>query len=178
MPIGRELAAMRKRLSGAVGPGKRTVLINPMARWETKLWQEERFAELADRLVRERNAVVIFTGSTADRSVTERVRGRMQEQALDWTGETSLRELAALARLADAVITTDTGPMHLAAAAGGRVVALFGPTAPWRTGPYGPGQVVVRKGLECSPCFGRTCDIGRRCMTGITVEDVMKALPF
>jgi ADP-heptose:LPS heptosyltransferase len=113
-----------------------------------------------------------------DRAVTTRIRGMMTEQALDWTGETSLKELAALARLSDAVISTDTGPMHLAAAAGGQVVALFGPTAPWRTGPYGPGQVVVRKGVECSPCFGRKCDQGRRCMTEITVDDVLQSLPF
>ena len=178
LPIDREVSAMRKRLEGAVRPGTHVVLINPMARWETKLWDEQRFAELADRLIEERNATVIFTGSTADRAVTTRIRGRMKEQALDWTGETSLKELAALARLADAVISTDTGPMHLAAAAGGRVVALFGPTAPWRTGPYGPGQVVIRKGVDCSPCFGRTCDQGKKCMTSIEVEDVIKALPF
>jgi ADP-heptose:LPS heptosyltransferase len=67
--------------------------------------------------------------------------------------------------------------MHLAAAAGVRVVALFGPTAPWRTGPYGPGHEVVRTGLACSPCFRRTCDDGVRCMEEITVEDVMEKVP-
>jgi len=78
----------------------------------------------------------------------------MRENAVNWAGETTLRELAALASLADLFITTDTGPMHLSAAAGARVVALFGPTAPWRTGPYGPGHEVIRKGLDCSLVFG------------------------
>lgn len=178
LPIAREIVSVQTRIAGAVRAGKRLVVINPVARWETKLWNEDRFAALADRLVSERNAEVIFTGSAGDREVTARIRSLMREQALDWTGETTLKELAALARLADLFITTDTGPMHLAAAAGGKVVALFGPTAPWRTGPYGRGHVVVRTGIDCSPCFGRACDRGLRCMEGITVEDVMERLPI
>jgi len=101
----------------------------------------------------------------------------MQQEAVDWAGKTTLRELAALASLADLFITTDTGPMHLAAAAGARVVALFGPTAPGRTGPYGRGNVTVRAGLDCSPCFRRTCEHSVRCMEAITVDDVMSQLP-
>jgi lipopolysaccharide heptosyltransferase I len=178
LPIGRERAAVQERLAGSVQAGTRLVVINPVARWRTKLWEEEKFADLADRLIAERNATVIFTGSAADREVIARIRGRMRAPALDWSGGTTLRELAALAERADLFITTDTGPMHLAAAAGGRVVALFGPTAPGRTGPWGAGHTVVRSNIECSPCFGRTCSIGVRCMTGISVDDVLKAVPF
>jgi heptosyltransferase I len=173
LPIGRELPVMRERLRGLVAEGRKVVVLNPVARWKTKLWQEEKFAQLADRLVLERNAVVVLTGSPSDRAVTGRIRAMMQQPVLDWAGETTLRELAALAALADLFITTDTGPMHLAAAAGGRVVALFGPTAPWRTGPYGPGHVVVRAGITCSPCFRRECNDRVRCMETISVEDVM-----
>jgi len=178
LPIEREIKAVRERLGREVSKSKRAVVINPMARWRTKLWEEDRFAELADRLIRERSAAVIFTGGPSDREVTSRIRGRMKEQALDWTGETGLKDLAALAHVADLFITTDTGPMHLAAAAGGRVLALFGPTAPWRTGPFGNGHVVIRKDLACAPCFKRTCGRRRQCMTEITVEDVMQRLPF
>lgn len=178
LPMEREAGEMRRRLAGAVPEGKRIVVINPMARWGTKLWREDRFAELADRLVRERNAAVIFTGSPADRVTNARISGMMRERAVDWTGATTLKELAALARLADLFISTDTGPMHLAAAAGGRVLALFGPTAPWRTGPYGERHVVVRAGTVCSPCFGRECRSGQRCMEEITVGMVMERLPF
>ncbi|HAR45649.1 MAG TPA: lipopolysaccharide heptosyltransferase I, partial [Nitrospiraceae bacterium] len=89
---------------------------------------------------------------------------------------TSLKELAALAALADLFITTDTGPMHLAAAAGGKVLALFGPTAPWRTGPYGERHQVIRMGIDCSPCFQRSCKVNRVCMAGITVDEVMRAV--
>jgi len=178
LPIGRERASMRERLKGAVPDGKKLVVINPVARWKTKLWQEEKFAQLADRLVLERNAVVVLTGGTADRPVTGRIRAMMKQQAMDWAGETTLRELAALASLSDLFVTTDTGPMHLAAAAGAKVLALFGPTAPWRTGPYGPGHIVVRTGIPCSPCFRRECDrtIQMECMHGITVEEVMRKI--
>jgi len=66
--------------------------------------------------------------------------------------------------------------MHVAAAVGSKVLALFGPTAPWRTGPYGNSNTVVRSGIACSPCYQRTCEKNVKCMTGITVEDVMKKL--
>lgn len=178
LPIGRELAIMRGRVQAVIPEGKRLIVINPVARWPTKLWQEEKFAQLADRLIAEHGAAVVLTGGQADRTVSGRIREMMRQQATDWTGETTLRELAALASLADLFITTDTGPMHLAAAAGGRVLALFGPTAPWRTGPYGPGHIVVRTGIACSPCFERSCDIGTVCMKGITVDEVIKQVAF
>jgi lipopolysaccharide heptosyltransferase I len=174
LPIERERVIVKDRLSQADIEGGSVVVINPLARWRTKLWQEEKFARLADRLISERNATVIFTGGPDDREAITRIRGMMREQALDWTGKTTLKELAALAERADLFITTDTGPMHLAAAAGSRVIAVFGPTAPWRTGPYGKGHIAVRAGVECSPCFSRTCSRKVRCMEAVTVEDVLE----
>jgi lipopolysaccharide heptosyltransferase I len=173
LPIEHERVTVKNRLSQAVIGGGKVVVINPLARWRTKLWKEEKFARLADRLIAERNVTVIFTGGPDDREAVTRIRGMMRERALDWTGETTLKELAALAERADLFITTDTGPMHLAAAAGSRVVALFGPTAPWRTGPYGKGHIVVRADLDCSPCFSRTCSRKIQCMEALTVEDVL-----
>jgi len=173
LPIGGELELMRQRVAGIRKEGRLLVAINPVARWKTKLWPERNFAELADRLISERNVAVIFTGSPDDRAVISRILSMMRKDALNWAGETTLKELAALAALSDLFITTDTGPMHLAAAAGARVLALFGPTAPWRTGPYGRSHRVVRKGTECSPCFKKECAFRVRCMEAITVEDVM-----
>jgi heptosyltransferase I len=173
LPIAREVSAIKKKIEGMNLKDRPLVAINPVARWNTKLWPERSLAELADRLVKERKAVVIFTGSPEDRAVNDRIISLMSETAVNWAGETTLKELAALASLADLFISTDTGPMHLAAAAGAKVLALFGPTAPWRTGPYGPSHVVVRTGIVCSPCFQRKCEIGARCMEGITVDDVM-----
>lgn len=173
LPIDQEVPRIRERLAGLPLNNKVLVAINPVARWKTKLWPEQNFALLADRLIREKNALVIFTGSAGDRAVNDRIIASMQEQAQNWAGETSLKELAALASISSRFITTDTGPMHLAAAVGARVVALFGPTAPWRTGPYGEAHAVARVPVECSPCFKRQCD-NIRCMAGISVDDVMK----
>jgi len=174
LPIEREVAAIRTKLDN-LNPQKRPVVaMNPVARWQTKLWPEQSFAELADRLIREQHALVIFTGSPDDRPVNDRILAMMKETAVNWAGETTLKELAALASLTDRFITTDTGPMHLAAAAGARVVALFGPTAPWRTGPYGQGNISLRTGIACSPCFKRQCDQRFVCMAGITVDEVMR----
>ena len=175
LPIERERSFVEERLRAVVPETSkgRLVIINPVARWRTKLWSEERFAELGDRLVAERSATVIFTGGKEDGETIERITGMMRQRAFNWAGTTSLKELAALAERADLFITTDTGPMHLAAAAGGRVIALFGPTAPWRTGPHGSEHRVIRHAMPCSPCFSRTCSEGLRCMEAITVDDVM-----
>lgn len=171
LPIAEERERMRKRVAGLERPGGALIAINPIARWKTKLWEERKFAELADRIIADHGANVVFTGGPGDRDAVARIRSLMKQKAEDWTGRTTLKELAGLASLTDLFITTDTGPMHLAAATGARVLALFGPTAPWRTGPYGKGHLVVRMGIECSPCFQRECgDV--RCMRGIAVEDV------
>ncbi len=176
LPIERELAIMRRRTADIREGGQPLIVINPVARWKTKLWPEQNFAALADRLAVEKKATIIFTGSPADRPVNQRIISVMKQSAVNWAGETTLKELAALAALSDLVITTDTGPMHLATAAGAKVLALFGPTAPWRTGPYGPSATVVRTGIGCSPCFKRKCDDDIRCMEGITVGEVMQKL--
>ena len=176
LPIEYEISRMRQRTADIKEAGRPLVVINPVARWKTKLWRESSFAELADRLVLEKKAAVIFTGSAADRDVNQRIIAKMKQPAENWAGETSLKELAALAALSDLFITTDTGPMHLAAATGAKVLALFGPTAPWRTGPYGTSAVIVRTGIECSPCFKRKCEDNVRCMEGISVEHVMSKI--
>jgi len=176
LPIKEEISRMGQRVAQLNKEHRPLVIMNPVARWKTKLWPEKNFAELADRLVLEKNAAIIFTGSPDDRAVNERIIGMMKQKAMNWAGETTLRELAALSTLSDLFITTDTGPMHLAAAAGARVLALFGPTAPWRTGPYGPSHIVVRTGISCSPCFKRKCTNSALCMEGITVDEVMSRI--
>ncbi|MCD4717553.1 MAG: glycosyltransferase family 9 protein, partial [Desulfobacterales bacterium] len=127
------------------GIQKRTlVAINPMARWKTKLWEPERFAVLANRITDELSCKVIFTGSNTDRNVLEDISRKMERRPINLAGRTSLKQLAYLFTRCAALVTTDTGPMHIAAAMGCRVVALFGPTAPWRTGPYGQSHKVIR----------------------------------
>ncbi len=175
LPLEREVSVMKQRIRSVRQDARPLIVINPVARWRTKLWSERKFADLADRLIQEKNAVIIFTGSADDRAIIGRIVSLMKQKAEIWAGETTLKELAALASLSSLFITTDTGPMHLAAAAGAKLLALFGPTAPWRTGPYGPSHIVVRKGLNCSPCFQRKCD-NVQCMEAITVEEVLEKI--
>ena len=154
---------------------ERIVAVNPMARWRTKLWLPERFAVLADRVQTSLNGKVVFTGSQQDRIVIDEIVREMKTTPLDLAGRTSLKALAYLYSQCYLLITTDTGPMHMAAAMGCPVVALFGPTAPWRTGPYGTGHRIIREELACSPCFKKQCD-QMSCMKDITVDRVFETV--
>jgi 3-deoxy-D-manno-octulosonic-acid transferase/heptosyltransferase-1 len=155
------------------------IAINPVAKWPTKLWTARRFGELAGRLL-QKGFQVVFTGSGEDRPLLDDMTGTLGSSVGRLDGRTRLKVLAAVYRLAGAVVSTDTGPMHLAAAVGTPVVALFGPTAPWRTGPYGENHIVLRSGVSCSPCFSRSCKTAElepmACMNRITVEQVAEAV--
>ena len=171
-------AAVESRGDGTESGGvrkaeRRFVALSPVAFWETKLWEDNKFAELGDRIRQELGIGVVLTGGEA--GPIEKIKARMKTAAVNLGGQTTLRELASLYRDASLVITTDSGPMHLAAAVGTPVVALFGPTDPARTGPYGTGHRIIRRGLSCSPCFRKQCK-APRCMTEITVEDVFTAV--
>ena len=162
----------RTESGGKQRMGGRYVAVNPVAFWETKLWDEGKFAELCDRIRRELGIGVILTGSEA--GPLDRIRTLMTTEAVNLGGRTNLRELACLYREAALVITTDSGPMHLAAGMGTPVIALFGPTDPARTGPYGTGHRIIRRGLDCMPCFRKRCET-RTCMREITADEVFAA---
>jgi len=156
--------------------GKRPLIaINPMAKWPTKLWEIDRFAVLAGRMREELGCEIVFTGSSGDRPVIDDVVGRMTNPPLNLAGRTSLKELAYLYTRCRLLVSTDTGPMHVAAAMGCPVVALFGPTAPWRTGPYGTAHTVIRTHAGCSPCFKKRCD-HMTCMKEIRVDQVFEGV--
>jgi len=151
------------------------VVLHPGARWLTKIWPASSWARLADWLIREKGLTVVITGSPGDRELAAQITAQMHEKPLNLAGRTTLAELAGIMQQARVAVTADTGPMHLAAALGTKVVALFGPTAPGRTGPFGAGHRVVRLGLECSPCFQRHCP-EPRCLTDLTPEAVQAAV--
>lgn len=157
-----------------VDPARPLVAINPMTTWETKHWRNDRFARVADQLL-DKGMAVVFSGGPQDVRGIEEIRGAMTGKAASLAGRTSLKELAALYERVNVLITTDTGPMHLAAAAGTPVVALFGPTAPWRTGPFGEGHKILRAEVACSPCLKRHCDREHACMAQITMDQVVQA---
>jgi len=165
----------KRRVESLVGSGPGPlVTVSPMARWETKLWSTNRFSGVVRSLASD-GARVVLSGSPQDREECERIaQGSGVEGVLNLAGELSLRELAWLCRISALVISTDSGPMHIAAAMRTPVVALFGPTAPWRTGPFGAAHRVVRKGLTCSPCFRKSCS-SIACMNEVTEACVLSA---
>ncbi|MGA2332412.1 MAG: glycosyltransferase family 9 protein [Syntrophales bacterium] len=149
------------------------VAVSPVALWDTKLWADEKFAGLCDRIAEELKVSVVFTGS--EHGKLEHIQSRMKTSSVNLGGETTLRDLAYLYQRSALLITTDSGPMHLAAAVGTPVIALFGPTDPSRTGPYGKGHVVIRRELPCSPCFLKKCE-SMKCMADISVDEVFHAV--
>ncbi len=150
-------------------------IIHPGARWPTKLWPAAHWARLAEWLTRDQGFQVVITGSLGDRESAQEIVEQTTGPLLNLAGRTTLAELAALLQQARLAVTTDTGPMHLAAALGTPVAALFGPTAPWRTGPFGEGHEVVRLALDCSPCFRRQCP-EPRCLTDLPVSVAQEAV--
>lgn len=153
------------------------VAMNVSARWETKRWPPQHFAEAADQLA-EAGIPIVFMGGPAERPETRAVMARMRTKAVDLTGQTPVGLLPSLLRRAAVLVTNDSGPMHIAAAVGTPVVALFGPTDPVRTGPYGRGHVVLSNPVECRPCFRRECSraVTLECLTGVTSEQVVRAV--
>lgn len=150
---------------------KQFIAINPIAYWETKLWDNEKFARLGDLIKKELKLDVVFTGSKKEDA--ENIVSLMTGEGINLGGETSLPELAEIYKSAVAVITTDSGPMHLAAAVGTPVIALFGPTNPARTGPYGKDHTIIRADLSCSPCLLKKCPT-KQCMKDIMPEQVFE----
>jgi len=155
---------------------KPLVLVNPTARWASKCWPATHYAELADRLVREYGAAVVFTGTAGDRLLVDRVRKMTAEQSTDLCGKTTVKQLIALMRRADLAVCNDSGPMHLAAALKTPVLAFYGPTSPVRTGPYGDATrcVVLRKDVPCGPCYRRECQ-RLLCLEAITADEAFEA---
>ncbi len=140
-------------------------------------WFPERFSTLGDRLIRELGAAVIFIGGKEDQELVGSVMKMMKEKALSAAGVFSIAESAALLAHCACLVSSDTGPLHLAAAVQTPVVGLFGSTDPDRTGPLGKGHQVLFKELSCVHCEAKHCPIeSRACMDAITVDDVFEAV--
>ena len=150
--------------------GEYAVMV-PGARWHTKQWPAERFARIASVL----GIRSVIVGSSADSETAKLIEAASGDEALSMAGETDIRDLICLIKGAKFMITNDSGPMHIAAACGVPVIAIFGPTSPVLTGPYGSGHIIVRAPADCSPCRKRECD-DMKCMKEITMEQVMEAV--
>ena len=161
-----------------VTPGMNWLAVNVSARWPTKRWPVASFAATADRIQEEGLGRVVFVGGPDDRADVAAVKASMKTPAIDMAGATTVGLLPALLARAALFLTNDSGPMHIAAAVGTPVVALFGPTSAVRTGPYGPGHRVLAGQVACSPCFSRSCSnpLVLECLNQVTPHHVTAAV--
>jgi lipopolysaccharide heptosyltransferase II len=149
------------------------VLLHVGATKPANRWPVERFASVG-RVLLDAGVPVAITGGPAESELARRAL-IIEPRIVDLVGSTSLIELAELQRLARFVISCDSGPMHLAAAAGARVLALFGPADERRTGPYGAGHRVLRTQPACAPCGRKSCNqVRHACMEDLRAEEVAR----
>ena len=136
----------------------RWIILQPGARWLNKRWPAENFAALVRKLgAAHPDFRFAILGGESDREPGATIARADSQRCLDLTGKISLPEMVEWIRLSELMITNDTGPMHVAAALHKPVVAIFGPTEPRRTGPYGQLEAVVQTELPCVPCMKSRC---------------------
>jgi lipopolysaccharide heptosyltransferase I len=173
LPTRPEIAAqIQQKWNPGAGPW---IVLLPGARWDNKRWPVEHFVQLA-RLMRGMDALhFVILGGAAERAAGEAIAEAIPGRSLNLAGQTTLWEMIEWVRLGRLVISADTGPMHVAAALGRPVIALFGPTDPRKTGPYGkPGSVLQINSLPCIPCMKPSCHytVNKACLNNLTPSSV------
>jgi heptosyltransferase-2 len=156
-------------------PEDMKVVIHSAASLPAKQWPLERFAAVMGRIQKRFRARFIYTGAPADGALYQQIERQGAFGGLNLCGKTSLRENLSVYRAADLFFGVDSGPMHMAAAVGVPVVALFGPTDERLWGPWGEGHTVITKRLSCRPCKPHKCR-DNKCMQEIGVEEVVEAV--
>lgn len=182
-----EIEAVRKKF-GLTYCAQPVFGLNPGAEYgPAKRWPVEKFIAAARAIRSQTNCAWLIFGGPGDAALTGQITTALQDPApgdsdsvvCNLAGQTSLRELMALFKCCRVLLTNDTGPMHVAAALGTPVVALFGSTSPILTGPGLPGAArhrLLTSAAPCSPCFLRECPIDFRCLNGISAARVVEAV--
>jgi ADP-heptose:LPS heptosyltransferase len=182
-PTSEEEAAVVKVLTQAApDAGMRPCVLHPGSSWPIKNWSPHQWGALAARLRQSEGFTPVVTGGKDDLELVSAVVQASKGQAYDLAGKLTIGSLAALFRRASLVIATDSGPLHLAAMVGARVVGLYGPADPLKFGPYCPpeNRRIVRVQLPCSPCgemLSPPCGVLSEppCVAGITVNAILSA---
>jgi len=152
------------------------LVLNVGARWLTKRWPLSSFAAFAAQAARDRGAGLVIVGAPEDRSLVDELIGCLGAiPVLDLSGKTTLPRLAAVMEAADCVLSNDTGPLHLAAATGVRVVGVYTCTKIEKTGPWGPNATAVASRVWCAGSCVKRCD-RMECMTELTPDRVWEAV--
>jgi predicted lipopolysaccharide heptosyltransferase III len=156
---------------------KPLAMLQPGARYWFKAWPWERFAALADRLAEQYGYQVLIGGNQQEFELAERICGTAASRPINLAGRADMRIYAAVLKRTSLFVGNDSGAMHVAAAVGAPVVALFGPSDPKEWGPRGAAAAVLYKGIDCRICFHPTCERGEQnCMKLIGIEEVLSAI--
>lgn len=151
---------------------RQIVIMHPGVTWVTKRWALKNYSLLAEKITKRfSNSAIVVTAGPGESALADKIQKSCSAHTVV-AKNMNLSGFTALLDRCDVFISSDTGPLHLAAALGKKVIGLYGPTDPVRNGPYGSANFVIRKEMSCSGCWQRKCsDV--RCMDGITVSDVM-----
>jgi lipopolysaccharide heptosyltransferase II len=161
-----------------INPGEKFIVVHTAGNWDLKRWPASYFAQLIEYVQTKLNVQVILTGAQSDLEYCQMVNEQAQHQGIMLAGETTLGESLALYRRSQVVISSDSGPLHLAHSVGANVIGIFGPTRPEITGPRGIGKAQVfftDVGCNKSPCYHLNCS-NNVCMQAIMVNDVLEAI--
>ncbi|MEW6235123.1 MAG: lipopolysaccharide heptosyltransferase II [Candidatus Omnitrophota bacterium] len=141
------------------------------------LWLPQRYAETIRLCCAKWGAKTILFGTEKEAATAQTIVSQTRGECINLVGKTNLRELFAFVRQCRALLSIDSGVMHVGAAVGTPVIALFGPSDPMQTGPLGNGHYIVQREMDCIPCMERNCPLGHHaCMEEIQVEDVIMGI--
>jgi heptosyltransferase-1 len=187
VPVRFELAieeGVRKEADGLLhrarqSPGRPLITLAPGARWETKRWPADKFAQLIDLVHSAMNANCVLIGSPDEADIGDRIGRLCEAPPANMIGGTTLPQMIAIVARSQVIVCHDSAVMHVAVALGKPLVCLTGPTNPCRTGPYQRPEDVIMLEIECSPCRYRRlsqCPHGHRCMEDLSADIVADAV--
>lgn len=182
MPLKKETQEeMDKRLLEAgISKKDKIITIHPSSSCPSKKWPAERFSRVADRLIEEYNIKVVLIAGAGNKNDSLIVKRCMKHKAVDFSGETSIPELASLLKRSDLFISNDSGPVHVASAVGTPAIVIFGRKdkglGPKRWGPTGKSDIILHKDAGCIQCLAHNCAKEFLCLKMIKEDDVIKAV--
>ncbi|MBF0490793.1 MAG: lipopolysaccharide heptosyltransferase II [Candidatus Omnitrophica bacterium] len=161
-----------------IAKNEKFIVCHTAGNWDLKRWPASYFVQLIETITERFSMKVVLSGALGDLEYCQSINQQANNKAIVLAGETSLGESLALYRRSQLLISSDSGPLHLAHSVGANVIGVFGPTRPEITGPRGIGRAeVLFKDVGCNKaaCYHLSC-LSNLCMQSITVDDVLKAI--
>jgi ADP-heptose:LPS heptosyltransferase len=161
-----------------INKSDRLIAIHPGASCPSKIWPNERFAQVADKLIDRYGVKALIIAGPKDIALAQNVMQRMRHPAVNLAGKVSLSQLASALKRCQLFISNDSGPVHIASSVGVPVISIFGRNqkglSPKRWGPVGEKDKVIHKEVGCIECLAHNCKKDFACLKAITVDEVLK----